>query len=91
MAEAGFSEAGSVELELVLTGQKAQSQLEAFQKSVAKGCQQRDPFAEYQTSTAVDAAKKLKAELSTLRGFGAGASAKGFVGLGVTLRSVERR
>jgi len=88
-------DAGAVELELVLTGlKKAQDQLKAFQQSASKSAApKKDPFAAYnKASEAVEAARKLKAELSTLGGVArvAGRQAqKAFNGLGQTLRSVE--
>ena len=89
-------DAGAVELELVLTGlKKAQDQLKAFQQSANQSAApKKDPFAAYNKAKAsTEAARKLKAELSTLGGVArvAGRQAqKAFIGLGQTLRGVER-
>ena len=88
-------DAGAVELELVLTGlKKAQDQLKAFQEKAGQNvAPKRDPFAAYnKAKEATEAARKLKAELSTLGGVArvAGRQAqKAFVGLGQTMRGVE--
>ena len=88
-------DAGAVELELVLTGlKKAQDQLKAFQQSANQSvAPKKDPFAAYnKAKESTEAARKLKAELSTLGGVArvAGRQAqKAFKDLGQTLRSVE--
>ena len=88
-------DAGAVELELVLTGLKeAQDQLKAFQEKAGQSvAPKKDPFAAYnKAKEATEAARKLKAEMSTLGGVArvAGRQAqKAFVGLGQTMRGVE--
>jgi tape measure domain-containing protein len=89
-------DAGAVELQIVLSGLKdAQRQLEAFQKSASKSvAPKKDPFAAYnKASNAVNAARRLKKEMSTLGGVArvAGRQAKkAFTGLNAAMLSAAK-